>query len=278
MSTLEVLQNCPSQRKTLLSAIGAIDQDTSNVIMFNLEHFKSRLSHQLAFQIQSVVCGKNVHHTILDEGASTCVMSLACWRSVGSPTLNQSPTTLKEFDGCGFKPYGILSSLTVEVGGKTAYVEVEVVDSPLDYNLLLGRSWFYAMTVVASSVFRTLQFPHQGKIVTIDQLNYCIPDSTTHSVDNVLLVGDSQLSYESVGVGLLKDSTLMGTFPLHAPTLPLRSPRLTLFHPWYTNPLVLRILGSCQLCPSLSHLVTSCHSVPTEAAYHAIQSTSCLIY
>jgi hypothetical protein len=26
------------------------------------------------------------------------------------------------------------------------YVEVEVVDTPLDYNLLLGRSWTYAMT------------------------------------------------------------------------------------------------------------------------------------
>jgi hypothetical protein len=60
------------------------------------------------------------------------------------------------------------------------------------------------MTIVASSVFRMLQFPHQGKIVTIDQLNYCIPDSNTHNIDNVLLVGDSQLSYESVGVGLLK--------------------------------------------------------------------------
>jgi hypothetical protein len=33
---------------------------------------------------------------------------------------------------------------------KLFYVDVEVVDAPLDYNLLLGQSWFYAMTVVAS--------------------------------------------------------------------------------------------------------------------------------
>jgi len=145
-------------------------------------------------------------------------MSLACWRSVGSPTLNQSSTTLKEFDGSGFKPYVILSSFAVEVRGRTAYVEVEVVDAPLDYNIFLGRRWFYTMIFVTSSVFRTLDFPYQGKIVNIDQLNYCITNSTTCSVDNVLLVGDFQLSYESVGVGLLKYSTLMGNFSLPTPT------------------------------------------------------------
>jgi hypothetical protein len=32
-------------------------------------------------------------------------------------------------------------------------VEVEVVDVPLDYNLLLGRSWTYAMTIVVSMFF-----------------------------------------------------------------------------------------------------------------------------
>ena len=49
----------------------------------------------------------------------------------------------------------------------------EVVDAPLDYNLLLGRNWFYSMIVVVFSVFHMLQFPHEGKIVTIDQLHYC---------------------------------------------------------------------------------------------------------
>ena len=51
---------------------------------------------------------------------------------------------------------------------KTISIQVEVVDAPLDYNLLLGINWFYAMTDVASTVFRTVQFPHLGRIVTID--------------------------------------------------------------------------------------------------------------
>jgi hypothetical protein len=175
MSSLEVLQHFPSQRRMLLAAIDAIDPESSNNITFNLDNFKSRLSHQLAFQIDVVVHNQHIHRTILDEGASTCVMSLACWKGLKSPALNQSPTMLRAFDGRGFHPHGLLQSLAVQLGGKTVSVDVEVVDAPLDYNLLLGRSWFYAMTVVASSVFRCVQFPHQGKIVTIDQLDYCTP-------------------------------------------------------------------------------------------------------
>jgi hypothetical protein len=51
-------------------------------------------------------------------------------------------------------------------------VDVEVVDAPLDYNLLLGHNWTYCMTFVVSSIFHTLCFPHEGKIVTIDQFSF----------------------------------------------------------------------------------------------------------
>jgi hypothetical protein len=94
MSTLEVLHHFPSQLRTLLAVISAIDSESSNNIMFNLDNFKSRLSHQLAFQIDVIVHNQHIHRTILDEGDSTCVMSLACWKGLKSPTLNQSPTML----------------------------------------------------------------------------------------------------------------------------------------------------------------------------------------
>ena len=47
---------------------------------------------------------------------------------------------LTAFDGRSFRPHGILPSLKVHLGGKTVAIEVEVVDAPLDYNLLLGRN------------------------------------------------------------------------------------------------------------------------------------------
>jgi hypothetical protein len=83
----------------LLDAIGIVDPESSNHIMFNLENYTSRLSHQLAFQIDVVVHNQQIHRTILDEGASTFVMSLACWKILKSPTLNKRPTMLCTFNG-----------------------------------------------------------------------------------------------------------------------------------------------------------------------------------
>jgi hypothetical protein len=70
---------------------------------------------------------------------------------------------LSAFDGHSFHPHGILPAFLVQLGGKTVEVEVEVVDAPLDYNLLLGRNWTYDMVIVISSIFCVLCFPHQGR-------------------------------------------------------------------------------------------------------------------
>ena len=80
------------------------------------------------------------------------MLSLTCWKALGSPELVTSPTTLKAFDGQGFQPHGLISALAVELGGKSISIQVEVVDAPLYYNLRLGRNWFYAMTAIASTV------------------------------------------------------------------------------------------------------------------------------
>ena len=49
MSTLEVLQICPTQRKNLLTTLGAIDRDKTNLIHFNVENYKPRLLDKIAF-------------------------------------------------------------------------------------------------------------------------------------------------------------------------------------------------------------------------------------
>ena len=134
-----------------------------------MENYKSILSHQLAFQIATIVVGRKVHRTVLDEGDSTSVLFMSCWITIGSLNLMKSPTTLKSFNGRGFQPHGLLPALSVELGGKIVSIQVEVANASLDYNLLLGRNWFYFMTFFASTDFWTLQFPHLGKIVTIHQ-------------------------------------------------------------------------------------------------------------
>ena len=75
------------------------------------------------------------------------------------------------------------------------------------------------MIVVVSSVFHTLQFPRQGKIVTIDQLDYFTPNIYNHGVNNVPFIEQSKISYDTVGAGL-KDSSLMVTISLSTPKPP----------------------------------------------------------
>jgi len=153
MSTLEVLQSCPAQRRALLKAIGGIDPTETNLIFFDLEDHVPRSPPQLVFQIQVIVSEKNICRTVIDEGASTCVMSFTCWKAIGSPPLTESQNTLKAFNGLGFKPYGVLPSLSVTLEGKTVQVEVEIFYAPLDYNILLGHSWVDFMRAVVSTLF-----------------------------------------------------------------------------------------------------------------------------
>ena len=153
MSTLEVLQSCPTQQKNLLTTLGSLDPDNTNLIHFNVDNYNSRLPHILSFQIITKLVRKKVFRTILDEGASTSILFLSYCKAIGSPKLVTSPMTLKDFDGRVFHPHGLISALAFELGGKTISIQVEVVDAPSNYNLLLGKKWFYAMTIVTSIVF-----------------------------------------------------------------------------------------------------------------------------
>jgi hypothetical protein len=217
MSSLEVLQSCPTQWKTLLKSIGGIDPTDTNLIIFDLEDHIPRLPPQPAFQIQVIVSDKNTCRTIIDEGASTCVMFVTCWKAIGSPSLIESHNTLKAFNGCSFKPYIVLPSLPIMLEGKMVQVEVEVFDTPLYYNLLLGRSWIDSMCTVVSTLFRVVRFPHQGMVIIVDQLAFFNSDMNT---SNIPLITKTPPSYENIGVGLLKDSSLMGTFPIPPPDVP----------------------------------------------------------
>jgi hypothetical protein len=124
----------------LLKDIGGIYPTDTNLIIFDLGDHIPRLPPQLAFQIQVVVENNNIFRAIIEEGASTCVMFVTCWKDIGSPALTESHYTLKAFNGTGFKTYGVLPLLSIMLEGKVINVEVYVFDAPLDYKLLLDHS------------------------------------------------------------------------------------------------------------------------------------------
>jgi hypothetical protein len=154
---------------------------------------------------------------VIDEGASTWVMYMSCWKSLASPNIYTFATLLKELYRHMFQSHGIITTSPIDLGGKTIYVVVEVIDAPIEYNLLLGRTWFYEMNAFVSSVFNILCFPHQGKIVSIDQLMFCTPYLGSNVRSNVPFVGDTQQSHMSMDVRMFKDPSLIGIFPLPPP-------------------------------------------------------------
>jgi hypothetical protein len=54
-----------------------------------------------------------------------------------------------------------------------------VVQEPLDFSLLLGRDYVYSMKDIVSTLLRVIYFPHNGRIVTINQLSFLSLDWIT---------------------------------------------------------------------------------------------------
>ena len=91
----------------LLPALGVQDLGSSNAISFSTQG-KYCLPPHVPIQIHVIYKSVNIRRTIVDEGASTCVMSLSCWKGLGSLEIVPSQSMLKAFDGHVFKPHGIV--------------------------------------------------------------------------------------------------------------------------------------------------------------------------
>jgi hypothetical protein len=129
-----------------------------------------RLPSSAPFQIRVEVNWTNIYRCIVDEGASASILSSSVWKVLGYPKLVSASHELLGFDKCPSEYLGVLPQLPILLGGKTVLVDVIVVQGPLDFNMLLRRDYVYAMNVVVSTLFQVMHFPHNGIIVTIDQL------------------------------------------------------------------------------------------------------------
>jgi len=170
---IPVVQESPSPIPTKHGGNHMILPPSSFVIFFDWGPLTAfRLPSYVPFQITVQAYYMVVHSTILDEGASVSIMSSTTWKALGSPQLVPVTQNLLAFNGGTSQPLGILLKFPITLGGKTVYIDVVVVQSPLDFNLLLGRDYVYVMGALVSSLFRVVCFPHIGRIMTIDKLTF----------------------------------------------------------------------------------------------------------
>jgi hypothetical protein len=86
------------------------------IIFYPTDH-KNHFPHHVSFHIVVVYTMKSLTHnifrTMVDEGASTCMMSLAYLKAISQTELSPPPMLLTAFDGCSFIPHGIIPSFLV---------------------------------------------------------------------------------------------------------------------------------------------------------------------
>jgi hypothetical protein len=136
----------------------------------------SRLPSYIPFQITVQVRGRDVTKTLIDEGSSVSILSSIAWQALGYPPLASVTQNLLAFNRRTSQPLGTLPQFPITLGGKTVFIDVMVVQDPLDFSLLLGRDYVYSMKAIVSTLFRVISFPHDGRVVTIDQLSFVDPD------------------------------------------------------------------------------------------------------
>jgi hypothetical protein len=112
---------------------------------------------------------------LIDEGASVSILSSFAWQALGCPQLASVTHNLLAFNRRTSQPLGTLPQFLVTLGGKTVFIDVMVVQDPLDFALLLGRDYVYAMKYIVSTLFHVISFPHDGRVMTVDQLSFIDP-------------------------------------------------------------------------------------------------------
>ena len=135
------------------------------------------------------------------------------------------------------------------------------------------------MQAVVTTVFRVLLFPHEGRIVTIDQLSFSRPDPAL-GASTVPMVDNPQAGVVNVGVGLCP--SLMGTFDYPPPQGDVKfisthhkaeifhvlSFRMTYFQDLWTLP------SPSDTMDAIGHAGMSTPLLTAEVAYSLVQQTS----
>ena len=90
---------------------------------------------------------------IVDEGALVSILSTHAWRGMGSPNLVSTTSQLLAFDRITCIALGILVQTPITLGGKTILVDFMVIEEPLDFNMLLGHDYVYAIKLWCQHYF-----------------------------------------------------------------------------------------------------------------------------
>ena len=97
-----------------MSALGVGDDSSPSMIKFETHGIQPCFPYYVSLLIHIECLNNTIMRTVIDEGVVASVISLACWKGLGSPTLSKSVNMLIAFDGRSFRSHGILPSPEVQ--------------------------------------------------------------------------------------------------------------------------------------------------------------------
>lgn len=126
-----------------------------------------------------------VKHVLIDGGLglNICTYNLLTQLGFSENVIDPGKKiTIKAYDDEERTSKGLVS-LPIKVGPVERDVLFQVLDIPLSYNILLGRSWIHEMKVVLSTYHQCLKFPYNGAEVSIPTDTNVICNALTKGAD-----------------------------------------------------------------------------------------------
>jgi len=124
-------------------------------------------------------------------------MSKRIWQKLNSLEIIPFVITLWAYDGFPSQIECLFQKVPIDIACKAVLVDIKFIDTPLDYNVLLGRSYMYTNKAMASSMFCTMIFLHNGKVIMIDQLTHYEPHPFVN-LDDILPLIEAHLEISLV--------------------------------------------------------------------------------
>ncbi|XP_038716828.1 uncharacterized protein LOC120010181 [Tripterygium wilfordii] len=116
--------------------------------------------HHDALVLTLQVANINLKRILIDNGSSTNVLFLAAYKEMGldETLILRKLTALIGFNGEVSHSLGEVV-LPIYAPGLNKQTRFSIVDSPSDYNAILGRPWLHAIRVVPSTYHQVLRYP-----------------------------------------------------------------------------------------------------------------------
>ena len=77
MSSLEVIQTCPTQRRVLLNTLEMVDSNPSTTLRFDIHEIHPRFSYHVDFLFHMECMNNTIKYTVIDEGVVASLMYLS---------------------------------------------------------------------------------------------------------------------------------------------------------------------------------------------------------